>query len=67
MQTRIKSALESIANFVTAFLLGLLVTVAGIDLAVNDPVYFVLMLNVLSTARHYIWRRVFNRWVDKAQ
>ena len=65
MQTKTNSRLESLANFITAFLLGLLVTVVGIQVAVDDPVIFVLMLNVLSTLRHHIWRRVFNNYVDK--
>jgi len=64
MQTAQNSRLESYANFITAFILGLIMTIIFIDVAKYYPVIFVLMLNVLSTARHYIWRRVFNKWID---
>ena len=68
MQTRKKSAMESVANFVTAFLLGWLATyylvpvIWGADSNLTQPIGFVLFLNVLSTARHYFWRRIFNKY-----
>ena len=64
MQSKNKSRLESLCNFITAFLVGVLVTIVGIDVAIDNPVLFVLILNILSTLRHYIWRRVFALYID---
>ncbi len=71
MQTRKMSGLESAANFMTAFVIGWIVTyflvpiIWGVDSNMAQPIGFVLLLNVLSTLRHYVWRRIFNRFNTK--
>lgn len=68
MQTRTMSLLESAANFITAFVLGWLViyllvpVIWGVKSNETQPIALVLLLNFLSTVRHYVWRRIFNIW-----
>ncbi len=73
MQTKKMSGLESLANFIVAFTLGYATTyyavplIWGVESNISQPIGFVLLLNVLSTARHYIIRRVFNRFIKKVR
>jgi hypothetical protein len=68
VQSKKQSILESVANFITAFILGYAVTYFLVpilwhtEVAADKPIAFVLLLNVLSTLRHYVWRRIFNRF-----
>lgn len=66
MQTRRASLLEAVASTLTGFALSLAVQqffitpVYGLPLSAVDNIAITLVFTIVSIARQYVWRRVFN-------
>lgn len=67
MQSKQKSALESLANVVIGLLLSFLIQLwiypfLGIKVSISQNLFITFVFFVVSFLRGYVLRRVFNKW-----
>lgn len=71
MQTRltsfIEASLNTLSGFIISYGLGLLVYPwFGLSVTLEQNFWIVVIFTVVSVARSYVWRRLFNASVDTA-
>ena len=71
MQTRKSSVLEAALNTASGFVVAMLVwqllvaPLFGYHVTLGDNFWLTLIFTVVSIVRNYVWRRIFNCFVER--